>query len=421
MTVTVTSTIRLHRLLYKEEDATDWIVGRIDSGEFVEVPAEAVTFLRAIEQDEDVAGAHARVLDQHGVDIDAVDFVDTLIDLGFVASLDGRPLGPAPRPPSLRWIRPSQVRWVFHWQVIVWVYAFIAAGLAAAIVRGQLIPSYRVYFITGSQSVNLAWNTAMLAAAIAIHEFWHLAAARADGVYARIGLGTRMQFLVAQTTVAGLWAAPRRLRIRVYLAGVTSDLVLISACSLAVTIAAPTGLAYRALEALTLSLVLTIANQFALYMRTDMYFVLQELLRCKNLYADAVDYARYAVATAVARITRRPRPRDPAAEMAPHERSRIKKYTLLMVLGSLVALVVFGCYDVPILITLFYRAGEHVMTGRPLQILDGLCVFAVEGTLQVIFLRLFFAKHMAKLRSLARLAARPLRPRSQLPAQGRVP
>jgi putative peptide zinc metalloprotease protein len=402
VTVTAASTVQLYPLLFSEAEAGNWIVGRIDDGEFAEIPAEAVTFLRALAESGEVADAHARVLARHGEDIDAEDFVDTLIDLGFVAALDGRPLGSPPRPPSLRWLRPAYVRWVFRWPVLACVYAFIVAGLAAGIARGELIPGYRAYFITDSQSANLAWNTAMVLAVVAVHEFWHLAAARAEGVYVRIGLGTRMQFLAAQTTATGLWAAPRRVRLRFYLAGVTSDLTIVSACSLIISVFAPSGLAVRAIQALILSLLLGVAEEFALYMRTDMYFVLQDLLRCRNLYGDAVGYVGYLTGRAAAAVFRHQPPPDPTTGISHHERVRVRGYSGLMVLGSCAGLIVFFLYTGPILVTLFYRAGQHVVhgliTGNLPQVADGLGVFAVEGTLQLIFLRLFLAKHAPKLR-----------------------
>ena len=75
--------------------------------------------------------------------------------------------------------------------------------------------------------------------ALAVHELAHLATARARGVHARIGLGTRLQILVAQTTVSGLWGCPRSVRLRVYLAGVVSDLTIISAGYLVTALYAP--------------------------------------------------------------------------------------------------------------------------------------------------------------------------------------
>lgn len=311
MTVTATSRISLHPLLFKV-DGGSWVVGRVDTGEFVELPDEAVTFLRALGEGGGIPDAHRSVRERHGADIDAVTFVDDLVGLGFVSAVDGRPVGDPHRPPSLARLRPEHVRWVFSRPVAALVLALIAAGWTAAALRHELLPGYRSYFVVESQSVSLAWNTAMFLTALGIHEFWHLAAARAENVYARIGVGTRLQFLVAQTTVSGLWGAPRRVRIRVYLAGVVCDLAIAAACSLAITVGEPTGFLLRSLRALVLALLLAVAQQFALYMRTDMYFVLQELLRCKNLYADAWAYTRYVLrrvgAAALGREPRRTRP-----------------------------------------------------------------------------------------------------------------
>jgi hypothetical protein len=66
VTVTAASTVQLYPLLFSEAEAGNWIVGRIDDGEFAEIPAEAVTFLRALAESGEVADAHARVLARRG-------------------------------------------------------------------------------------------------------------------------------------------------------------------------------------------------------------------------------------------------------------------------------------------------------------------------------------------------------------------
>jgi hypothetical protein len=73
-----------------------------------------------------------------------------------------------------------------------------------------------------------------------------------------------------------------------------------------------------------------------------------------------------------------------------------------MILGSLATIGLFSYYEGLIIITLIYRAGQHavngIISGNVTKAADGIAVFAVEGTLQIIFLRLFFAKHAEKLR-----------------------
>jgi putative peptide zinc metalloprotease protein len=395
---TAQTRIRLHPLVMTEEAEGSWIVGREDTGQFAEIPAEGVTFLRALQRGEPVHGAAAAVLAEHGEEVDADDFVDVLADLGFVAAVDGAPTGPPRREQSLRWLRPRHVRWVFRCPALACLTTFVVACAILAGLHHDLLPSYHAFFITPAPSLTVALNAAMLLAALGLHEFWHLAAARAEGVYARIGLGTRLQFLVAQTTVSGLWAAPRRVRIRVYLAGPAADLVLIAGCYLGLSLTAPGGFGHRTLAAFSLGLWLGIAYEFAIYMRTDIYFVVQELLKCKNLYADAADHLRYAAA----RVLRRAPRADPRLKLPAHERGPVRLYSGLMLAGTVVSLAIFACYEAPIAVGLFIdgvrQFGHGVSTGNAVWTGDGVLALIMISVPEVLFARLFWRKHRAKIR-----------------------
>jgi putative peptide zinc metalloprotease protein len=394
--------VELHPLQCHEENG-EWIVGRPETGEFVGLPAEAVTFLRELEATVSVRAATDRVLAEHGEQIDGEEFVADLVDLGFVARVGDESIGDAPAPPSLPWLRAAHISWIFSGWVAACLAVFICASITAAAIHGDLALTFHTYFLTGSPGVDLAFNTAAFLAVVALHEFWHLAAARADGVHARIGLGTRLLFLAAQTTVTGLWGAPRRTRLRVYAAGMVSDLVVASACLLAI-LALPRGdLASRALEAVVLDIFLALAQQFAFFMRTDVYFIVQELTRCKNLYGDASAYARYVYRRTVGRLRAVPRPADPSQAVPPHERRPVRIYSAFLVIGSLLALAVFFLYEGPILVELFVKAIKSlaggIRGGSVAQIADGGLVLCVEGSLQVLLLTMLVRKHGPKVRA----------------------
>jgi hypothetical protein len=84
-----------------------------------------------------------------------------------------------------------------------------------------------------------------------------------------------------------------------------------------------------------------------------------------------------------------------------------------VVLGSLIAPAIFGRYGVPILRSLFTRAGQHVAlgltSGSYQDVADGAAVIAVEGTLLVIFVCLMIAKHSPTPRQAINGAARSVR------------
>jgi putative peptide zinc metalloprotease protein len=404
--------LTLHPLLvHQEGDA--WIVGRQETGQFVEVPAAAVTLLRALEHGESVANAESQVLTVHACKVDGLAFVRELVGLGFVSSVGGEPCGDTLTQPSLRWLRRGHIRWLFTWPAYLVIFAFITWSVLTALLAGNLVPGYHAYFVTSWQGFNVAWGTALVAATIGIHELAHLAAARSEDVHAKIGLGTRLVFLCAQTTVSGLWGVSRKIRLRVYLAGSVSDLFTISCCLLALRAGHLDGFAGRSLQALMLVLWLGIAGQLEMYMRTDGYFVLQELLRCKNLYHDAWAYLRYAGRRT---IFIRATPRnldDPTLDIPAHERLPVKIYSVLMLLSTGVTLAIVALYVGPITVTLFARAFREVFhgvsVGNMLQAADGTAAIAVEGALLVLLFKTFISGHRPQIICAARPASRLLR------------
>lgn len=173
------------------------------------------------------------------------------------------------------------------------------------------------------------------------------------------------------------------------------DLVTISCCLLAIRIGNLTGFPLRSLRALIVGLWLAIASQFAVYVRTDGYFVLQELLGCKNLYHDAWRYLRYLAGRAGRHRT------DPTADLPARERRPVKIYAIVMIVSTGVTLALLAWYAAPALVTLFTRSFSEVFhgasAGRPLQVADGAAALAVEGTLQALFVKTFLAKRKASI------------------------
>ncbi|WP_194912262.1 hypothetical protein [Catenulispora rubra] len=101
-----------------------------------------------------MAGVKCDADRRHDADLDVADFIADLVELGFVAAVDGRDRdrhgggpGPAtaPRQASLAWLRPGHVRWVFTPRVGLAVTAFIIAGLVQG-VRHDVLLTYHSFF-----------------------------------------------------------------------------------------------------------------------------------------------------------------------------------------------------------------------------------------------------------------------------------
>ena len=251
--------------------------------------------------------------------------------------------------------------------------ATVLAAVATLTARPDLLPASGDFFWLPGTSLPLIGATAIACLTITLHELAHLAAARAVDVPARISLSTRLYHLVAQTDVSAVWSVPRRRRYVVYLAGIGSDLAVGAVAVLLLAYAGLPGPVESALRLVVLTTTIGVAWQFEVYLRTDLYFVLLDLSRCRNLHADARRYLR-----------RR------ATSLPPGEARRVRWYAWFMVAGTAIAVGVFACYTAPILVGLWTGAAatawHGVTTPAVLPLVDGVATLLHQALLASLFL-----------------------------------
>jgi hypothetical protein len=203
-------------------------------------------------------------------------------------------------------------------------------------------------------------------------------------VPARISFGTRLYSLVAQTDVSGIWAISREERLRTYLAGIGLDLVLGSALILVRMARDAHDRADHVIAAAIVLILVGIAGQFQLFMRTDMYFVAADLLRARNLFEDATVQLIYTLRSAVGKAAGT----YPLARLPRHEQRAVRSYAVVMVLGTLAALAVFAVYLLPALVILLIHGADRLASGISAgsipRAVDGAVTLAVEGGTQLI-------------------------------------
>jgi hypothetical protein len=403
------SHIAFHPLAIRQEDG-QWIVGRIDTGEFAALPDIGVEIVRALMDGLSLAEASDRLAAAHGIDVDVSTFAGELLQLGFVAEIDGIPVngrsGPRVHLPRLE---ARHVGWIFSRPVKAAYAVLVAAAGAAVALRPELVPRPEDFFWTSSTSLVLAGNVLFSIFTVSVHELFHLVAARSLGVPARISLSTRLHYLVAHTDVSGLWAVPRRQRFRVYLAGMAWDIGLMAVSLLLLLSGRLPESLVGPLSTGILILFFGLVAQGHVYMRTDLYFVLLDLLRCRNLFWDAWAYTRHQLARAARLLARRRAsipPSDPLARLPPHERPKVKLYAWLQFIGSLTALGVFASYGIPIMIRMFISGWDGmrsgIAAGDAWPIVDGAVTLTVLGSLQVLFLVAWLGPRRVALGALVR-------------------
>ena len=408
--ITAAARVRLHPLRMRPDAGDQWCVGRVETGDFVVLPAVGVEALRLLDRGTTLDEVAVRLRETSGRDIDVAGFVRKLAALGYVAAVDGVPLeATAEVRPSLPWLRPHHVRWTLSPVTAAVVLALGLCGIGVLGARPDLLPTYRDLLWSARGSVVLVGTAAIGWSLLLLHELAHLATARAAGVPGRISFGTRLQFLVVQTDVSGIWAEPRRTRLTVYLAGMALELAVFGLAVLGRLVTGAESPAGVVLGAVALLALLPLPWQCMLFMRTDLYFVLQDLTGCHNLYADGGAYVRHRARTAWRALRRSAGapPPDPSAALPPAERRTVRGYALVLVVGSLLSLLVAALVTVPTAATLLGRALRVLATpAAPTDArLDGALTLLLSGGVWALWCRGWWRRHGPRL---VRWVRRPL-------------
>lgn len=386
-----TTRVVLHDLAVRP-DRDEWIVGRMATRTFVALPAAGARAVELLREGRSVTRTEETLRAETGEEFDIADFVGDLTALGFVARIGDRPV-PDVEPPraSLPWLRPRHVRLALHPVLPLLVGALLAAALVVLVRRPDLVPGYRDLLWSRHGSVVLLSGAAAGWALLLAHELAHLVTARAAGVPGKMRLGTRLQFLVMQTDISGIELAPRRHRLTAYLAGIALNLSVASSLVLVLAATETGTTAHRLLAAALLLALLPLPFQCMVFTRTDLYFVLQDLTGCRDLYGDGLAYARYRFRRAVRPVRRGHRAEaardDPSARLPAHERRAVRIYSVVLVVGTAACLTFMAAVTLPVDLALLARAvrglgPEHGLAGNA----DAVTVLVVLGGVNVLWL-----------------------------------
>lgn len=145
--------------------------------------------------------------------------------------------------------------------------------------------------------------------------------------------------------------------------------------------------------------------QLLVFMRTDLYFVLQDLTGCRDLFGDGVAYTRYRARRLLPRRGRRTDEPDPSLGLPAHERRAVRGYSVVLVVGTALCLAFFAAVTLPADLTLFARAVVKSGAGPSAwDRLDGITVVVTLGALHALWLRTWWRG-----RGLRRTPSRPSR------------
>lgn len=401
--------VRLRPLGFRE-DEDGWIVGRIETGVCIAVPHAGKRAIELLGSGRTILATREELKAELGVELDVSGFVHDLAAVGMVASIGDRVFADTGTPAaSLPWITKGMVRWTLSPLLHCLMGLLVLGGVVAAALRPDVVPRWRSLLWSDHGTVVLLSEIALVAVLVSLHEFAHLLTARAAGVPGRIRVDTRLQFLAAQTDVSGIWLAERRIRLTVYLAGMAVDASVLAGCLLTMALSGGNTL----LSVIALTEMTGLALQFFIFMRTDLYFLVQDLARCRNLYADATAFLLHLLRRAARMPTA-----APLAGIEPRQRRFVRIYSVLLVAGTGLCLGVFLLISVPFTVALVARSLGVLLRHDNhhddhhdglVDAVDALLTLGVVVAYQGVWVRAWVRRHGPRVRSFIARLARPAR------------
>lgn len=364
------SIVDLHPLHIGTEEDGAIEVGRADTGMFVALPPEGVALVRLLADHLPVAEIRRRFGDSYGEPPDLDDFVNGLHECGFIRAVDGVPwpdgdapveteaVPPAATPmrgiPLLGGLGPERLRWLLSRPMLLLFAGVWLAVPALMLTDHSLAPRpsdallYHRVLPNALLVAVIAWSLVML------HEFAHALAARARGCTGRFSVGRRLVFLVGQTELSDVRTIARRQRYAPYLAGMTWDLIVVLGCLGCES----AGVGGQLPRTITYTVALTFIYQFSVFMRTDIYYVIVNVLRLGDLMGDT-----RRLLTNLGRALRHREPAYDLSAVPERELRIIRWYSVYYLLGSSTVIAGSLLLSVPALVRMLRIAGDGIANG----------------------------------------------------------
>jgi putative peptide zinc metalloprotease protein len=373
MKITVHSKIKLHPLEIRKEKK-NYIIEDLTTSEFYEMPEICVVAIRKIldgigleEIERDLKWQFPKE------EVDLQEFAEQLLDLDLVEEVDGEKIETSGNKKEkvksgFTWISTKFASLFFNKFTKIGYSVLFVLNISLFVFNPHLFPHYKDVFIFDLMFQNtLIWIVIGVSLAL-FHEFGHILAIRAHGLPTKLEVGHRLFLVVLETDLSLAWKISAKDRIHVYLSGLSFDnLVLFLALLTQILFPNSSDLFLKIIAFIVLDVVVRVIYQCCVYMKTDLYYVLENLTGCHNLMENAMAIFFK---------------RKQELSIFEGEKRTIYGYTVFYIFGIAVSIVLFTFYYIPqIVYTLIKVTPGLIEPIFSVPFLDGLFVL-----LQVILL-----------------------------------
>ncbi|WP_449538835.1 hypothetical protein [Ferdinandcohnia sp. Marseille-Q9671] len=381
MNLTAESTLQLHELEI-HKDNKNYIIEDLITHEFYEMSEVCIDGIRLINDGLSLVEVERLLIDKYpNENINLLDFGQQLLELELVDMIDGTKVSIENtrnyEELGLRWI-PAKLGKFFFNRFTRFIYPLLLlSNIILFITNTSLFPGYKDIFVFNTMMFNILLYAGISVILLLVHESGHILAIRSFNLPTRLQIGSRLFFVVLETDLTQAWKLSSKERILLFLAGVYFDSVLLFiALFLKTIIPFSYVIVDGILGLIVFDIVIRIIYQCCIYMKTDLYYVIENSTGNYNLMESGKELIKS--------ISRRVR--------VSVENRVIVLYSFLYFIGLVMTFTVFIIYYIPQLVYIMKKVlpgfSESISS---LQFWDA-AIFSAQLLLFIVLLLYSWAK-----------------------------
>lgn len=293
MDITLFLNITLVPLKIREEKK-HFIVEDINSGEFYELPQICIDAIDLINNGHLLGDIEQCLKERYPEEeVNMIEFAEQLLDLQLIATIDGETInrkqaGEKKEHLGFLWISPKVGKFFFNKFALIFYAVLFFINVFLFVFHPNLFPQYKDLFISDYMVLNIMAWTVIAFCSVLIHELGHIIAMRSQNLATKLEVGHRLILIVLETDLSTVWKLPSKSRNVLYIAGLCFDMVILFLALLGQLIFSnESGVFLNILSVIVLDTFLRFVYQFCIYMKTDLYYLFENLSGCYNLMENA--------------------------------------------------------------------------------------------------------------------------------------
>lgn len=332
-------------------DKKNYIVEDLVSGQFYEMPKVCIDAIHMIQNNTILEEIELQLKQKYPQEeVDLLDFANQLLELELVEEIDGTRIELKQlkhQNQGFNWISPATGNFFFNKFTMILYGCLLIANIALLIFQPHLFPHYKDLFIFNIMAFNIPAWMFLTFILVLIHEFGHILAIRAYNLPTRLEIGHRLFLVVFETDLSPAWKLSAKDRNRLYCAGLCFDILILFVAFAGQLIFSETVL-INFLRIIVLFTFIRLVYQLCIYMKTDLYYVIENCTGCYNLMENArqllKDYFKF--------IQKEPANSEVIFES---ERKTVFFYTIFYIIGVVLSISLYVIFYIPQLIYAFRK------------------------------------------------------------------